>query len=311
MISVRYHAISIAAVFLALAVGIVLGSTAISGYLLSGLSQDKKSLGKQVDDLEAQHNELSARLANADSYAAIAGPLAIRGALDQRTVALISTADAEPVDTEAIGYLLRSAGATVTASIQLTDTFTDPVRGDRLKGIVTRLQPAGVQLPSATDPGTLAGGLVGGLIQLNKDGKPQANENEAAAALRSLADGGYIKSGYQAKPAQLAVVLTGGASQGEQAGDRAAIIARFAAQLDRTGGGAVLVGRKGSADGAGPVGVARADSSIVSVLSTVDNGDTAAGRSVVILALREQLEGQSGRYGIAGNAQGPAPAARS
>ncbi|MGH3884716.1 MAG: copper transporter, partial [Pseudonocardiaceae bacterium] len=35
MISLRYHVISIAAVFLALALGVVLGSTAISDRLLS------------------------------------------------------------------------------------------------------------------------------------------------------------------------------------------------------------------------------------------------------------------------------------
>ena len=40
MISLRYHIISIGAVFLALALGVVLGSTAISDRLLSGLSSD-------------------------------------------------------------------------------------------------------------------------------------------------------------------------------------------------------------------------------------------------------------------------------
>ncbi|NUS66002.1 MAG: copper transporter, partial [Saccharothrix sp.] len=30
---------------------------------------------------------------------------------------------------------------------------------------------------------------------------------------------------------------------------------------------------------------------------------------VVVLALREQLEGKAGRYGVAGNAEGPAPGA--
>jgi hypothetical protein len=53
--------------------------------------------------------------------------------------------------------------------------------------------------------------------------------------------------------------------------------------------------------------VVRADTSATSILSTVDNVDTAAGRVVTLLALREQLDGASGRYGIAGNAQGPAP----
>ncbi|NUT46954.1 MAG: copper transporter, partial [Saccharothrix sp.] len=57
------------------------------------------------------------------------------------------------------------------------------------------------------------------------------------------------------------------------------------------------------------VGVARADTAATSVLSTVDDADTAAGRVVVVLALREQLAGKAGRYGVAGNAEGPAPGA--
>jgi hypothetical protein len=39
----------------------------------------------------------------------------------------------------------------------------------------------------------------------------------------------------------------------------------------------------------------------------VDNVDSAAGRVATVLALKEQLDGGAGRYGIAGNAQAPAP----
>ncbi|MER6875691.1 copper transporter, partial [Amycolatopsis sp. NPDC000673] len=88
---------------------------------------------------------------------------------------------------------------------------------------------------------------------------------------------------------------------------RAATIARFAAQMDRSGAGTVLAGDPGSAEGSGPIGVVRADTSATSILSTVDNADSAAGRVATVLALQEQLNGGSGRYGIAGNAQAIAP----
>jgi hypothetical protein len=41
----------------------------------------------------------------------------------------------------------------------------------------------------------------------------------------------------------------------------------------------------------------------------VDNVRTPAGRVVTILALHEQLNDKSGRYGSAGNAEAPAPGA--
>ena len=173
-----------------------------------------------------------------------------------------------------------------------------------------RLLPAGVQLPAASDPGTLAGGLLGPLLLISKDNnKPQASPDETAAALSGLTEGGFVKPAQGLKPAQLAVVLTGGAAQGDGAGDQAATVARFAIQLDRSGAGTVLAGGAGSADGTGALGVVRADTSATSILSTVDNVDTPAGRVVTILALREQLEGGSGRYGNAGTAERPAPGA--
>ena len=73
----------------------------------------------------------------------------------------------------------------------------------------------------------------------------------------------------------------------------------------------MLAGGADSATGTGPLGIVRADTAATSILSTVDNANTPGGRVVTILALREQLEGQSGRYGIAGNAQAPAPGAAS
>lgn len=310
MISLRYHVISIAAVFLALAVGVVLGSTTLSRSLLSGLSSDNDELVGQVSDLETQRNAQNARLADADGFAVSVGPMAVRGQLDQRTVVLVTTADADPADRDALKTLLAASGARVTGELQLTEEFSNPEKADQVKDIVIRLLPAGVQLPTASDPGTLAGGLLGPLLLISKeDNQPQASPEETAAALAGLADGGFVKASQGIRPAQLAIVLTGGAAAGDGAGDRAATVARFATQLDRSGAGAVLAGTDGSAEGTGPLGVVRADTAATSILSTVDNVDTPAGRVVTILALHEQLAGDSGRYGSAGNAETSAPGA--
>jgi len=301
--------ISIAAVFLALALGVVLGSTAISDRLLSGLSSNRDDLGRQVSDLQAERNALNAQLANADVFGAAVGPRIVSGALRGRSVVLVTTADAAPADRDALTGLLSSAGATVTGELQLTDAFTDPSRSDQLSELSTRLLPAGLRLPTASDAGTLAGGLLGSLLLINpNNGKAQATPAETTAVLAGLGDGGFVHSGPRVLPAQLVVVLTGGASRGNGSGDRAGILARFATQLDHAGAGAVLAGRSGSADGNGPIGVVRADTAAASVLSTVDDVNTAAGRVVSVLALAEQAQGRAGRYGTGGNAQAMVPA---
>jgi hypothetical protein len=301
--------ISIAAVFLALALGVVLGSTAISDRLLSGLSSNRDDLGRQVSDLQAERNALNAQLANADVFGAAVGPRIVSGALRGRSVVFVTTADAAPADRDALTGLLSSAGATVTGELQLTDAFTDPARSDQLSELSTRLLPAGLRLPTASDAGTLAGGLLGSLLLINpNNGKAQATPAETTAVLAGLGDGGFVRSGPRVLPAQLVVVLTGGASRGNGSGDRAGILARFSTQLDHAGGGAVLAGRSGSADGNGAIGVVRADTAAASVLSTVDDVNTAAGRVVSVLALAEQAQGRAGRYGTGGNAQAMVPA---
>jgi copper transport outer membrane protein MctB len=307
VISLRYHVISIAAVFLALALGVVLGSTAISDRLLSGLSSNRDELGRQVSDLEAQSNGLRARLADANIFSAAVAPRAVAGTLRGRTVVLVTTADADPADRDAVTALLGNAGAAVTG--ELTQAFTDPSRSDQLSELTTRLLPAGLRLPTAPDAGTLAGGLLGSVLLTNpQSGKAQATPAETTAVIAGLGDGGFIRTGQQVRPAQLVVVLTGGASSGDGSGDRAGILARFATQLDRSGLGAVLAGRPGSAEGNGPIGVVRADTAATSVLSTVDDVSTAAGQVVTVLALAEQAEGRAGRYGTGGNAQAVVPA---
>jgi len=308
VISFRYHVVSLTVVFLALAVGVVLGSTALSDRLLSGVSGDRSALRQEVTSLQEGNNALRMQLADAERFAVSMGPTIVRGALDQRSVVLITVDGADPADREAVIELLREAGATLTGEVQLTDTFTDPAHADQLRELVTRLLPAGVQLPTETDPGTLAGGLIGPLVLVDREtGQPRASAEEVTAALRGLSEGGFVRVGEGLQPAQLVVILTGGAYAGDEAADRAATVARFAVQVERAGAGGVLAGRAGSADGTGAVGVVRADSAATSTLSTVDNVHTTAGRVVTVLALRDEVDGRSGKYGTAGNAQAPAP----
>ncbi len=308
MISLRYHVISICAVFLALALGVLLGSTTLSDSILSGISGQKAQLGLQVTDLQAQRDNLNAQLSDADRFATGVGPLAVRGALAKRTIVLVTTPNASRSDEDAVRELLTAAGARVTGRVQLTDAFSDPNRADQLNSLVTRSIPAGAHLPVASDAGTLSGGLFADLLLLGKTtNASQATAAERSAALTGLATAGFIAPVQALQPAQLAIVLTGGAQTGGSAGDRATMLANFATQLRRGGAGAVLAGSDGAATGSGPIGVVRADDAADSVLSTVDDANTAAGRIVTVLALQEQLDGKAGAYGTAGNAAAPVP----
>jgi len=303
VISLRYHTISIAAVFLALAVGVVLGASGVSERLLGAVTTRAADLDGQVRTLATQRDALAASGRASEEFAQRIGPAAVRGLLPGKTVSLVTTGD-DRADRDAVTALITAAGATVTGQVALTDAVGDPARADQLRELTARLLPTGAQLPAASDTGSLLGGLLGGVL-LEPDGAAGAD-----AMLTGLAAAGFVDPGDAPAPADLVLVLTGGALAGIDAGDAAAVTARLAAQLDRAGDGAVLAGRTGSADATGAVGVARADPAITAGLSTVDDVQTGSGRVSAILALREQLDGRAGRYGTAVTAaDGAAPAA--
>lgn len=303
MISLRYHAVSIAAVFLALAVGVLLGAGGVSDRLLSAASQKADGLDGQVQALTADRDGLLAAQRGADEFAARVGPSAVRGLLAGKKVAFV-TVDADPADRDALVTLIGAAGGTVSGELALAPAVGDPARADQLRELTSQLLPTGAQLPAASDTGSLVGGLLGGVLV-----GPNVDGTAADAVLTGLASAGFVVPGDQPKPADLVLVLTGGALTGVDASEAAAVTARMAAELDRAGGsGAVLAGRAGSADATGAVGVARADPAITADLSTVDDVQAGAGRVSAVLALNEQLDGRAGRYGTSTTAaDGAAP----
>ncbi|MGZ4574362.1 MAG: copper transporter [Mycobacteriaceae bacterium] len=306
MISLRHHIVTLAAVFFALALGVVLGSTSVSNGLLSGLRSDKSGLQQNLDSTETERNALREQLNSANGFDSAVAPLALRGSLAQRSVVIFTAPDANSGDRDAVVKLIGQAGGSVSGQLALTPAFVNPANADQVRSTITNVIPAGVQLPTgAVDSGSLAGALLGSVLLFDpKTAKPRATPAELSVAVQALQAGGFIGSGGPApEPGQLAIVLAGGAVTGDGAGDRASTVARFAAALDRTSAGVVLAGRSGSADGNGPVGVARADADITAALTTVDNVDSSAGRITSVLGLREQLEGRAGQYGTSRTAQ--------
>ncbi|MHA6783364.1 copper transporter [Pseudonocardia saturnea] len=300
MISLRYHVVSIGAVFLALALGVVLGASGVSDRLLSAVSAERDDLGGRVQTLTGERDDLAAAGRSSDEFARRVGPAAVRGLLDGQSVTLV-TAGADPAARDGVVALIGQAGAIVAGEVQLTEAVGDPARGDQLRELTAGLLPTGSQLPAASDTGSLLGGLLGGALL--EGGDP-------AAVLTGLTTAGFVRPGDVPAPASLVLVLTGGALTGVDAADAAAVVARLSAELDRRGAGAVLAGSTGSADVTGPVGVARADSTVAAALSTVDDVQTGQGQVSAVLALREQLDGRAGRYGSAATASdGAAPAA--
>jgi hypothetical protein len=302
MISIRQHAISLAAVFLALAIGVVLGSGFLSDTLLSSLRDEKRDLHTQIIGLNDQKNALAEKLSAANNFEGQMVGRIVRDALAGKTVVLFRTPDAKDDDISAVSKIIVQAGGTVTGTVSLTQEFVEANSAEKLRTVVnSSILPAGTQLSTKlVDQGSQAGDLLGIALLLNTNpATPGVDESQRATVLAALRDTGFIT--YQPSDhfgaANAAIVITG-AGLPPDAGNRGASVARFAAALAPHGSGTLLAGRDGSSTGAAAVAVTRADGGMASTVSTVDDIDAESGRITAILGLHDLINGgHTGQYG--------------
>jgi hypothetical protein len=302
VISLRTHAISLAAVFLALAVGVALGSGLLSNTLLSGLRDDKRDLQNQINTLTDQKNALNEKLNAAGEFDSQMSQRIVRDALVGKSVVVFRTPDAADDDVDALSRLVGQAGGTISGTVTLTQEFVDANSAEKLLSVVNSpIVPAGAQLSTASvDQGSQAGDLLGIALLTGKDpGAPVVDDAQRDTVLAALRDTGFVSYGKgHIGAANAALVVTGG-GLGDDAGNRGSTVARFAAALAPRGSGTVLAGRDGSAAGAAAVAVTRADAGLTGAVSTVDDVGYSSGRITSVLALHDLINGgRPGRYGI-------------
>ncbi|OCB28358.1 channel-forming protein [Mycobacterium malmoense] len=302
MISLRQHALSLAAVFLALAVGVVLGSGLLSDTLLSSLRDEKRDLHTQIDGLNDQKNVLNEKLSAANSFDTQLAGRMVHDALGGKSVVVFRTPDAHDDDVAAVTKFIGQAGGAVTGTVSLTNEFVEANSAEKLQTVVnSSILPAGQQLSTKlVDQGSQAGDLMGIALLINANpAVPPVDEAQRDTVLAALRDTGFIT--YQPAEhmgaANAALIVTGG-SLPQDAGNRGVSVARFAAAMAPHGSGTLLAGRDGSATGAAAVAAARADAAMNSAVSTVDDVDTAPGRITAVLGLHDLVNGgHAGQYG--------------
>jgi len=302
VISLRTHAISLAAVFLALAIGVALGSGLLSNTVLSGLRDDKKELQNQINGLTDQKNALNEKLSAAGEFDSQMSPRILRDAMAGKSVVVFRTPDAADDDVDAVSRMAEQAGATVTGTISLTEEFVDANSAEKLLSVVNSpIVPAGAQLSTkSVDQGSQAGDLLGITLLINKDPKiPAVDDQQRDTVLAALRDTGFLTYGTERiGAANTALIVTGG-GLGDDAGNKGATVARFAAGLGPHGSGTVIAGRDGSSSGTSAVAVTRSDGALTAAVSTVDDVNATSGRITSVLALGDLISGgRPGQYGL-------------
>lgn len=158
MINLRYHIVSITAVFLALGIGLAFGAAFIDRATVGTLDANLRSLEQQNRDLEAVNARLDERIDAFDAAAAefdeLGIPQLVDGRLAEVPVLLIATRGVDGDAVDAATGAVVAAGATFAGTLWLTDrlTLTDDGAREDLAVLLGR------------DPGTEAATLRAQLV---------------------------------------------------------------------------------------------------------------------------------------------------
>ena len=314
MIDFRYHLVSLVSVFMALAIGVVLGAGPLKESLGDTLTSQVQALRTDKEALQQAVDNRDAELTGKDEVITALGTSLLPQQLEGRTIALITLPGAEQESIDPLLTDLETAGAEVTTTVAVQPRWTDPAeapfRSELAGQLVTYLDPP----PDATTgtDGELAVLLARSVVTTQGGGDREAS---LAQALDGLVAGELVTVTEESpRRADLALVVAGPPTDSVGADDPEWVQAANASyltlltQLDAEGDGTVVVAPRSSDAPDGLLSEVRADASLNEVVSSVDTVGSPAGRLSTVLALREQGEDRAGQYGTGESAQVAAPA---
>jgi hypothetical protein len=318
VISLRYHIVSLVAVFLALALGIVVGSTVLREGTVSVLRATSEQVRQSNDSYREENLALKQEQARLQDFAATVLPDLVRGRLKDRPVVLLDTDKVDGGVRDRVTQVLGTAGAEVDGRVTFNaGRLALTTDGDR--------QALGRLLPgaNAADPGALRIELVRRVAERlgGPDPLPTENPDRKNDLLTSLDDGGFLADLKLAapvtdgsvpfpRPGSIIVVL--GPTDGVALPPEAFLIP-LADQVSLQTGLGPVAGVEALAAGTTPgttswIRKLREDRLVTRRVSGIDDVDTAYGQLALVGALERGLRNlASGQYGSKPGSSGLLP----
>jgi hypothetical protein len=310
VIDFRYHIVSLVAVFLALALGLFLGSTTLQSTVTHNLRKQADSVISRNHDLQSANDRANQELKADQAFAAAVEPYAVGAKLLDTTVAVVSAPGVDGGVRQQMLTTLGEAGAAVTADVRLQDGFLDS-RQDTTWGQLAAQLAGGRPLPRTNGAGQAAAELARVLV--NRPGARIPTAQRIDTVLSTFGSGKMLALGGQTpvRAADLAVLLVPLGSAPDSSpvatAQYADLIALARALRHDSSGVVVAAPTIADASSVGALAAMRADASLSKIVSTVDSDDTAVGRVATVLALSAAPAGTVGSYGIAQNPPLPVP----
>lgn len=309
MIDFRYHLVSIIAIFLALALGLVVGASALRGSVTEQLRNQGARLNQENQELRAQKRATDqVNTYNGQVMATIAGQV-VADRLKGESVVFVGAPGADEQMRAQTADMVNKAGARISGYVALQDKYLDPNQLTVLSQLTDRLKPAGVTFPADATPYERTALELAAALVTKQAGRPGQDDPAAGQVLSGFKAAGFLNySGQPATRATLAVVLApSAAAKGKDAEARNKALVALPIALYRYGNGTVAVGDADSAAEGGMLSALRDEDEAKGNLSTVDMADHRSGQLATVFALSDAKEGKAGDYGTGSEADGPLP----
>jgi hypothetical protein len=295
VITLRHHLLTIVAVFLALAAGIVLGGVPLSevGPAVTAAS-DRRTTAPAGDSAEGDYNEAF--------VSGLATPI-VGGRLTDRSVVLVTVPGADEQVVTALTGQVQAAGGTLTARYDLDPDLVDPAQKSLVDTLGSQLltQQAEGVVPAEASTYDRIGQLIG-LAVASKEADGEDTTRRTRAIADAIAGAGLMAQPDDVRRRAPLVLLVLGTDADDEGSD--AILAGLTQGLAAQATGVVVAGTL--ADGGdGQLGRLRTDPAAAAV-ATLDGVDTVAGQVAAVMALQRSVTTPGGSFGASG-ADGAVP----
>ena len=307
MINFRYHVVSLTAVFLALAIGLVVGTAALNGPVVDTLKDRVDALSKDNSNYREQANQYRDELNGSQDFVTELSPALLNGKLTGHKILVVVLPTGKDY-VDGVTSMLKVAGATITGQLTVEDKFFDPGNAYELLDLAERASQPTVQaegLPKNSDGVETSSALLA-LALLAKT--PAVTEQDLTAVLTAYTEPGYIGiSKDMVAGAEATVVVSGLPPVDRDAGKKNQNAVMLTNQFSRNK--PVVVAGNGIGEG-NLVSEVRGDPTLVKEVSTVDNVSTRQGQLATALTVIERvIGGKVGQYGVSAGASSQVPKA--
>lgn len=288
MISFRYHLVSIAAVLIALAAGVALGS----GPLQRTTTADDGENLATVD--------IAPALAGFEAAWTKAGSeTVIENELEGASVIIFTTPSARDGEVKSLAEYIEAAAGEVVGQVTLTSKLLDPANRQFAESVAS--QSAGSAAGTGEDYHKV-GSALGAAFVSEESGDPST---EAMTIRSAFVEGGLIEVVQEPEATATIVLIVTGPANSQSAGE-GVVLSNAVSAIDSAGDGVVVAGPASAGTDDGVIAAIR-DSAATGSVSTVDVTDLGSGRVLTIVALARERAGTSGSWGTSNAADGPVP----